>query len=180
VQNALQHEGVLHIAGHTTRDRDDTALRFAGNERATWMKVAGSPVNRRSVIVLAACETLRGSTSTHVRSLSLGAAFVAAGAESVIGTLTPIADAEAQSLFLAIHRQLAAGVWPAEAVRRAQLEALANGRLPSWKSIAIFTRCIRAAQPKGAPPWARSSSSSSDSAFTSTRKTFPRFRPNIA
>jgi tetratricopeptide (TPR) repeat protein len=180
VHSALQHDGVLHLAGHTTRDGDDTALRLAGGERATWTKIAASPLNRRNIIVLAACETLRGSTSPHVRSLSLGAAFVAAGAESVIGTLTPIPDAEAQPLFLSIHRQLAAGVWPAEAVRRAQLEALANGRLPSWKSIAIFTRCIRTAHPKGASPWVRSSSSSSDSAFTSTRKTFPRYQPNIA
>jgi CHAT domain-containing protein len=179
LRDALQHGTVLHIAGHTMRDRDDTALRLAGGERATWAKIAADPIDPHAVVVLAACETLRGSTSPHVRSLSLGAAFVAAGAESAIGTLTPIADAEAGPLFLSIERYLAAGVRPAQAVRRAQLEAIASGRLPSWQAIAIFTRCIRAANPKEEPHWAKSSSSSPVSAFTLTKKTFLRSRPSI-
>ncbi len=155
LRSALQQEGVVHIAGHTTREGDDTMLRLARGERASWARIAAEPVSRHTVVVLAACETLRGSTAPHVRSLSLGAAFLAAGAENAIGTLTPIADAEAEPLFLSIHRQLAAGAWPAEAVRRAQLEALASGRLPSWKSISILTRCIRT-RSQGGRPWARS------------------------
>jgi tetratricopeptide (TPR) repeat protein len=160
LRHALPPDAVLHIAGHTTRERADTALRFAHGERATWARIAAEPLDRRTVVVLAACETLRGPASPHIRSLSLGAAFVAAGAASAIGTLTAIPDAEARPLFLAIHRQLAAGVWPAEAVRRAQLEALRGGRLPSWQSIAIVTRTIRAAPRNGGQPWARSSSNS--------------------
>jgi CHAT domain-containing protein len=154
VHRALQGDAVFHIAGHTTRERDDTALRLADGERATWARIAADPVDRRAVIVLAACETLRGSPSPHARSLSLGAAFVAAGAESVIGTLTPIPDAEARPLFLSIHRHLAAGMTPAQAVRLAQIEALTGGALPSWPSIAVITRCIHSAPTKGEHSWA--------------------------
>ena len=66
-------------------------------------------------------------------------------AESVIGTLSPIPDAEARPLFLSIHRHLAAGMTPAQSVRRAQIEAVAGGVLPSWPSIAVITRCIHSA-----------------------------------
>ena len=142
VHRALQGDAVLHLAGHTTRERDDTALRLADGERATGTRIAADPVDRRAVVVLAACETLRNSSAPHARSLSLGAAFIAAGAESVIGTLSPIPDAEARPLFLSIHRHLAAGMTPAQSVRRAQIEAVAGGVLPSWPSIAVITRCI--------------------------------------
>lgn len=135
---------VLHIAGHTVAQRgeDDSALRFNGDERATWSKIAADPLDRGDVVVLAACNTLRASTSPQIRSLSLGAAFIAAGAGNVFGTLTPIGDADARELFLSIHKGLAAGASPAQALRRAQLDALASGRLPAWQSIALMTRCI--------------------------------------
>jgi tetratricopeptide (TPR) repeat protein len=135
---------VVHIAGHTERQRggEDLALRFADGERVTWRAIAAAPLERQTVVVLAACATLSNSSSPYVRSLSLGAAFAAAGAGTVIGTLAPIADADARELFLSIHRQLAAGASPAEAVRRAQLDALAGGRLPAWQSIALLTRRI--------------------------------------
>jgi len=70
-------------------------------------------------------------------------AFAAAGAGNVIGTLTPIGDADARELFLSIHRQLAAGIPPAQALRQTQLEAINSGRLPAWQSIALLTRCIQ-------------------------------------
>lgn len=147
---------VVHVAGHTeTRGGDETLLRFAGGERVSWTTIADAPLDRSTVVVLAACETLSRSPAPNIRSLSLGGAFLAAGAGDVIGTLTPIADADARELFLAIHRQLAAGASPAEALRRAQLDAIASGRLPSWSSIALLTRCIRAPE-QGGQSWATS------------------------
>ena len=147
---------VVHVAGHTEMQSGDEALlRFAGGERVSWTTIADAPLDRTTVVVLAACETLSRSPAPNIRSLSLGGAFLAAGAGDVIGTLTPIADADARELFLAIHRQLAAGASPAEALRRAQLDALASGRLPSWSSIALLTRCIRAPE-QGGQSWATS------------------------
>jgi CHAT domain-containing protein len=158
LHEALRRDAVVHIAGHTERQQgsDDTALRFAGGERATWSRIAADSVGRNTIVVLAACETLRGSASPHIRSLSLGAAFAAAGAGSVIGTLTPIGDADARELFLAIHRRLSAGESPAQALRHTQLDAITSGRLPAWQSIALLTRCIQTPRIKGRPSWARS------------------------
>ena len=144
LHDAAREQTIVHIAGHTELQAgsEDDALRFSDGERATWSRIVHERYDRATIVVLAACNTLRRSPSPHVRSLSLGAAFAAAGAGNVIGTLTPIADADARELFLAIHRNLAAGASPAQAVRRAQRDAIAAGHLPAWQSIEILTRCI--------------------------------------
>ena len=75
-------------------------------------------------------------------ALSLGDAFLAAGAGDVIGTLDVIADDDAYDLFLAIHRQLAAGARADEAVRTAQLQAMTSGGNAHWQAVAVLTRHI--------------------------------------
>jgi len=144
LHDAEVHPSILHIAGHTEPQQgsEDDALRFSDGRRATWSTITAERFDRATIVVLAACSTLRRSPSPQVHSLSLGAAFAAAGAGNVIGTLTPIADADARELFLAIHRSLAAGLSPAEAVRRAQLDAIAGRHPPAWQSIELLTRCI--------------------------------------
>jgi len=158
LHDALRRNAVVHVAGHTERQpgSGDAALRFADGDRATWSRIAADSVGRNTIVVLAACETLRGSTSPDVRSLSLGAAFAAAGAGNVIGTLTPIGDADARELFLSIHRHLAAGDSPAQALRQTQLDAITSGRLPAWQSIALLTRCIQTTRVRGRTSWATS------------------------
>jgi CHAT domain-containing protein len=136
--DAAPNANVIHIAGHTQRQSDDagTALLFA-HDRVTWSSIALRRLPRMPVVVLAACETLR----QQARAMTLGDGFLAAGAADVIGTLTPIADADARDLFQSIHRHLAAGDVPAQAVRAAQLEALSR-HAESWRAVASLTRCI--------------------------------------
>jgi CHAT domain-containing protein len=135
---------VVHLAGHTGREAGagDAALLFR-DERVAWKRIAiqGTTVLRGAIVVLAACETLRAPHGPQSNALSLGGGFLAAGASSVIGTLTPIADREARDVFGAIHRALAAGNGPAEAVRSAQLTSIARNE-EAWKSIATLTRRI--------------------------------------
>ncbi|HJW92233.1 MAG TPA: CHAT domain-containing protein [Thermoanaerobaculia bacterium] len=140
--DAAPAANVIHIAGHTRQQSDDagTALLFA-DDRVTWTSIALRHLPRAPVVVLAACETLRVHAAPNVRSMTLGDGFLAAGATDVIGTLTPIADADAHDLFQSIHRHLAAGDAPAQAVRAAQLEALSR-HSEAWRSIASLTRCI--------------------------------------
>jgi CHAT domain-containing protein len=134
---------VLHIAGHTERlaGLGDAALVFAGSERASWKTIVSTLRPRAKTIVLAACETLRRPSSPQARALSLGGAFLAAGASNVIGTLTPIADSDAHAIFRALHRELAAGVTPAEALRRAQRAAIAAqpSRPEAWRAVSLLT-----------------------------------------
>jgi tetratricopeptide (TPR) repeat protein len=142
--SAAPRAGIIHIAGHTQRQPGDagSALVFA-RERVTWSAIAAHPLPRAPIVVLAACETLLQRTSSpRARSMTLGDGFLAAGASDVIGTLTPIADAEARALFRTIHVQLAAGATPAEAVRRAQLEALSRNS-GAWRAVTSLTRTIR-------------------------------------
>ena len=141
---------VIHIAGHTAREpgAGDPALLFA-DERISWQRIARAPLFERRTIVLAACETLRAPHDPQSRALSLGGGFIAAGAESVIGTLTPIADRHARDLFSAVHRRLAAGESAAEALREVQLEAAARGDV-AWRSLAVLTRTIPIQQVKEA------------------------------
>lgn len=133
---------VIHIAGHTERQSDDagTALMFA-RERVTWSAIALRRLPRAPVVVLAACATLLQRAPAHVRSLTPGEGFIAAGASDVVGTLAPIADADARELFRAIHRSLAAGAMPYEAVRAAQVEEIARGS-GAWRAVASLTRRI--------------------------------------
>jgi CHAT domain-containing protein len=142
---------VLHIAGHTERQpgRGDAALVFArdagGAERVSWKTISKAPLGGLGIVVLSACETLRTPDGPEQRALSLGGGFLAAGASAVIGTLTPIADTDARVLFLAVHRELATGAGAAEAVRRAQIEALTGDpsrRRGGWRSVALLTNRI--------------------------------------
>lgn len=143
---AAARTGVLHIAGHTqVRDGSDEAmLGFAGpqgnaREWTSWRRIAGERFLSGTTVVLAACETLRRPESSQTFALSLGGGFLAAGADDVIGTLAAIGDRDAQRIFYAIHRQLAAGADAAEAVRRAQIEALSESNGTAWLAVTVLT-----------------------------------------
>jgi len=137
---AAPRADVVHIAGHTERQRggDAQALVF-GDVTATGATIAAMPLRKRSVVVLAACETLRRPRSPHTRSMSLGAGFLAAGARAVVGTLAPITDRDAGALFRDVHRRLAAGANAADAVRDAQLAQIARGDSTGWRALAVLT-----------------------------------------
>jgi hypothetical protein len=53
-----------------------------------------------------------------------------------------ISDDDAYDLFHAIHRELAAGARPDEAVRTAQLQAMTSGDGTHWQVVAVLTRHI--------------------------------------
>lgn len=143
---------VIHISGHTEQQRGggEQALLFSGKggllERISWKNVTASPALRDAVVVLAACETLRPPTSSATHALSLGAAFAVAGASDVVGTLAPLGDRDARLLFQGLHRELASGARPADALRTVQREAIASeknsGGSHAWRAIASLTRRI--------------------------------------
>ncbi len=165
LRSAVAQADVVHISGHTERQSGggEEALLVAGNpgylERVSWMTVlAPSPIHA-DLIVLAACETLRAPASAATHTLSLGKAFSAAGVANIVGTLAPIGDRDARDLFGALHRHLVSGVRPAEALRAAQLEAIArnktNGGSRAWGAVALLTRRIPApSYRKGVNTWA--------------------------
>lgn len=151
--DATGRADVVHIASHTERQggAGDAALVFAGERngrgrRVSWSEIAAGRLRPASVVTLAACETLRRPPLRQTRALSLAGGFLAAGAGDVVGTLTPIADADARAIFRDIHGHLAASLGPAEAVQRAQLSALASEstgrRRTAWRAVAVLTSSI--------------------------------------
>jgi len=146
-RGAAARADVVHIAGHTEPQErtGEAVLVFAPEERVSWRKAAAASIRGAPTLVLAACETLRSPQTPRLRSLSLGAGFLAAGAGEVIGTLAPIPDNDAQTIFSSVHRHLAAGHDAAEALRLAQLEAIAaerQGHRSAWRSVALLTSRI--------------------------------------
>lgn len=141
---AAAQANVVHVAGHTERqDRTGEAvLVFGRNERVSWRQAAAASIDGAPIVVLAACSTLRNAPAAQLRTLSLGAGFLAAGAGDVIGTLAPISDNDARMIFDRLHRHLAAGRDAAEALRLAQLDAMAAeaaGHRNAWRSVALLT-----------------------------------------
>ena len=154
LRSAAVGADVVHIAGHTERQPGggEQALLFVGAsgrlERVSWRTIMASPAVNHGVVVLAACETLRPPASAATHALSLGAAFSAAGTSDVVGTLAPIGDRDARRLFDALHRGLASGARPADALRTAQQEAIdfekTNVGRGAWRAVALLTRRIPA------------------------------------
>lgn len=131
---------VLHIAGHTDLDAAGNDALAAGGAQISWSTIA-SMRDMPPVVVLSACNTLRGPRDRDRRALSLAGAFAAAGARDVVGTLAPIGDRDARLLFRALHEQLARGVAAPAALRRVQLAAL-NQPGGVWRRLAVLTSVI--------------------------------------
>lgn len=136
---------VIHLSGHSSGDPSvvETELLIGPrHELLSWRSLPRAALHRSPVVVLAACNTLRTPRATWMRGIGLGNAFLSAGADDVIGTLTPIADSEARLFFHIVHLKLAAGTDAAEAVRQAQLEFIHDERRTSWRSVAVLTTRI--------------------------------------
>jgi tetratricopeptide (TPR) repeat protein len=73
-----------------------------------------------ATVVLAACDSGRSVVRAGDELLGLGATFLARGSAELIASVVPVPDAETAPLMVALHRSLAAGVDPAEALARAQ------------------------------------------------------------
>lgn len=85
-------------------------------------EIAALNLDRISLVVLAACSTSAGETIATEGTITVGRAFLAAGARSVISTLWPVDDEAAAQFFPVVHHHISRGLAPAEALRAAQLE----------------------------------------------------------
>lgn len=135
VQRAPQAD-VIHFAGHAVGDDAglepaSIVLRQNGRaRRVTVSEIAKLRVKPAATVVLAGCNTARGARRAAEGVSSVAHGFLSAGAASVIATLWPIDDAAAARFFPRVHRRLAAGMSPAEALRGAQLESMERGDVP--------------------------------------------------
>ena len=134
---------VIHFAGHAIGDDSgiepaSMVLRQNGHERRVGVaEIARLRLRPSSVVVLAGCSTARGERRASEGVISVAHGFLAAGAPSVIATLWPINDQAASVFFPRLHKRLAEGFSPAEALRQTQLESIRRGDVPAslWAAV---------------------------------------------
>ena len=138
---------VLHVATHAirmSRFHSPSLLLWPGrpNEGLSASDLENFHFSQAPLVVLAACETEYGAESPSEGHLSLGRAFLRAGARNVIVTTAPLDDETSVQLFSKLHRLIASGINAAVALRQVQLDALASRggdlrRSITWSSIQI-------------------------------------------
>jgi len=137
VLQALDGAEVIHFAAHGIANEEhpmrshlQLTARGGDSGRLYATDLSGADLHAARVVFLAACGTAGGVTRRGEGPLSLARAVLAAGAGSVIASLTDVPDEAAAAFSVSVHRQLARGRPVHEALRTAQLDGIARG-LPS-------------------------------------------------
>ncbi|HEV7516070.1 MAG TPA: CHAT domain-containing protein, partial [Thermoanaerobaculia bacterium] len=129
---------ILHFGGHAVVDESNpllSALLLAPDPGDLGILYAREVYTMRlsgtELVVLAACSTGTDYLPGSEGVTSLGRAFLAAGARSVVASLWPVDDRTTRQLFQAFYRGLAAGDDPASALRAAQISLLRDPQEPA-------------------------------------------------
>lgn len=150
LSSAASAATILHVAAHGITNEHDpwlSALVLAPDTNSTGLlylhQIPSLPLRHIDVAVLAGCRTA-ASVDGPGMMRSLAAAFLAGGSRHVVAALRDVSDDTTRSFSTALHRQIAAGVDPVEAVQRTQLAMLRAAdpalRDPAaWGSFQIFS-----------------------------------------
>lgn len=133
VLREARHATILHIAAHARTELGSLGfILLAPNKRSGGVgvlyvnEIYHQSFPMMELVVLAGCGTAAGDLSPGEGMMSLARPFLATGVPSVVATLWSTSDENSKKLFLDFHRALLQGTPPAEALRHAQLRALAN------------------------------------------------------
>jgi CHAT domain-containing protein len=137
---------VIHFGGHAIGDDRgfepaSIVVRQNGTERRVGVgEVAKLHLRRTATVILAGCSTARGESRAAEGVISVAHGFLSAGAPTVIATLWPIDDEASATFFPRLHRRLAEGMPPAQALREAQRESIQRGDVPMslWAAVEDF------------------------------------------
>lgn len=138
--------GVLHFAAHAVLDDElpeRSALMLApdaggGDGRLEPREIAALRLPGR-LVTLAGCRSALGRIVPGEGPMSLGRAFLAAGAPAVIGSLWELRDDEAADFFGRFYRHLARGERAAAALAAAQNEMAAAGApAAAWAGVVLL------------------------------------------
>jgi hypothetical protein len=140
----MGRHAVVHIAGHATIDRvmplRSSLLVAAGGGGDGRLRA--DEIYRLAIgadlVVLAACETGIGATTSGEGVMSLSRAFLHAGAHATIATLWPVDDAIGPAFAEALYSRLAAGQSIVRAAADARRELRARGARPAdWAAYVV-------------------------------------------
>jgi CHAT domain-containing protein len=147
----LKRAGVADFATHAILAPDAPSRSFlvlatSHNESGTLNldEIAKLPLGSLRLVVLAGCRTA-APTASGGTATSVAQAFTRAGAHDVIGNLWYMNDYVASSWSIALHRDILAGMTPAEALRQTQI-AMLHSHDPvvrlyrSWGGLRLYSR----------------------------------------
>jgi CHAT domain-containing protein len=146
-----QNYSILHFAAHAVGNREsplDSAIVLAGppdSRKLYAREILLHPLNA-DLVTLSACETA-GSRTYHGEGLTgFSWAFLSAGARNVIAGIGGVSDSATASLMQSFYDELASGLTPQSALRRAKLALIARGganRKPRyWAAFETFTKIL--------------------------------------
>jgi CHAT domain-containing protein len=136
VRAALARAGLLHYAGHAVFDDERPERSYlllsaphgvAGRDRLDAGDIAQMDLRHLSLVVLAACQTVRTGKGRAAGFSGLAGAFLAAGAGGAIGSLWRVDDRYTRELMVEFHRAHTRSGNAAGALREAQLRLLRSG-----------------------------------------------------
>jgi len=136
IRAALARAGLVHYAGHAVFDDERPERSFlllsappggAGRGRLEAGEIARMDLRHLSLVVLAACQTVRTGRGRAAGFSGLAGAFLAAGAGGAIGSLWRVDDRYTRELMVEFHRAHPGSGNAAGALREAQLRLLRSG-----------------------------------------------------
>jgi CHAT domain-containing protein/tetratricopeptide (TPR) repeat protein len=157
IARGFQSADIVHIAAHAVSDLVEPERSFilTATGGLALDDLAALPSIRTRIAVLWACRSASGRHARGTGPLGWAQTLSARLVPTVFGALWDLPDETSGALALALHRQLAAGVSSANALRRAQLGLLtstdAGSRLPrAWAAMVGLGDAQRArTRPRG-------------------------------
>lgn len=145
--SALPSGGVFHFAGHAVPNAahpERSMLVLTGQGGGPPAGVTAGDIARLrlsglQLAVLNGCDTAATDARAGGSAAGLAAAFLDAGASSVVATLWSVDDEEATSVSLQLHENWRAGAGAAAATRHAQLALMQRHRDRPWTWAAFVT-----------------------------------------
>ena len=145
VLRELDAAEIVHVASHAVDVPGYPALSHlvltggATDGRLMVRDLAARHFSQTRLVVLAACSTAGRRTVRGEGTVGIAWGFLTAGTRHVIATLQDIEDAPAGALFTSVHRGIAAGRTPSEALHDTQQRLAASGASPRvWATVAMF------------------------------------------
>jgi CHAT domain-containing protein len=125
---------LLHFAGHAVFNAEQPELSYlalapdsaGGSGILPAWEIAHLPASNLVTVVLSACSTLSPRPTHAGAPAGLAYSFLRAGAPSTVSTLWDVSDQTTTDVLVEFHRLAAAGTPAAEALRQAQVAALAS------------------------------------------------------
>ena len=131
VTNALAGADLFHFAGHAVVNDAEPERSFlaVAPHGLSAAAIARLDLHGLRIAVLSACETMRSPDRRSGGFSGLAEAFLAAGANGVIGSLWQVDDSASSRLMTAFYRSYARGANAPRALRAAQLVLLRDDSL---------------------------------------------------